>query len=98
MNGDMNVTPRGLQAPHFDHNGVGTRSHRFAVWESALSSYLGAMHGQLGPVALLSAVHEAKQTHGVQHDCIRKLQFPRSTVRVPSYRVYTAEQGELSGL
>lgn len=48
-------------------------------------------------LALLSAVHEAKQTHGVQHDCIRKLQFPRSTVRVPSYRVYTAEQGELSG-
>jgi hypothetical protein len=59
MSGDMNVAPRGLQAPHFDHNGVGTRSHRFAVWESALSSYLGAMHGQLGPVALLRPVKDA---------------------------------------
>ena len=46
---------------------------------------------------LLSAVHEAKQTHGVQYDCIRKLQFPRGTVRVPADRVYTTEQGELSG-
>ena len=44
---------------------------------------------------LLSAVHEAKQTHGVQHDCIRELQFPRSTVHIPAHRVYTAEQVEL---
>ena len=54
----MHSAPRGLQAPQFDLNGVGTRSHRFVMWETSLSSYLGAMYGQLGPVALLRPVAE----------------------------------------
>ena len=66
MSGEISVAPRGLQAPVFDHNGTGTRSNRFSLWESALGSYLGSMYGQLGVVALLKPDLEQAPFYGLR--------------------------------
>ena len=66
MSGETSVAPRGLQAPVFDHNGTGTRSNRFSMWESALGSYLGSMYGQLGVVALLKPDLEQAPFYGLR--------------------------------
>ena len=58
MSGEISGAPRGLHAPVFDHNGTGTRSNRFSLWESSLGSYLGSVYGQLGVVALLNPNYE----------------------------------------
>ena len=66
MSGETSVAPRGLQAPVFDHNGTGTRSNRFSLWESALGSYLGSLYGQLGVVALLKPDLEQAPFYGLR--------------------------------